>query len=102
MMGGGAGHMQDMVNKIKQNAALRASRRKDRKKKFSDLSSSHEIQELSFKKVSSQELEKINKRNRLLIQKENLRTNILTGFIGIPIVIVAVYYIIRILTLKMS
>ena len=89
-MMGGAGHMQDMINKIKQNRDLKTSRRKTRDR-FNKLKSSENSEQLKFKKVSQQELDSINHKNRKLAKKERIQKNILTLLIFIPIFVWIIY-----------
>lgn len=86
---GGAGHMQDMINKIKQNTALRASKRRDKR---SQKLSKSKTTKLEFKKVSPSELKKIKNKIRLSTKRERLKTNVLTLLIGLPVTIIVVYY----------
>lgn len=59
---GGAGHIQDMIHKVKQNRALKSSQKRDLKKQFGRKA---DTSELEFVKVSEMELEHIKQKNRL-------------------------------------
>ena len=90
-MMGGSGHMQDMINKIKQNQSQRASRRAS-KRKLDAFGKSFPNKKLTFKEVSPEELEDIKLKNRLKAKKEKRVKNIVTVFIFIPLIIVVLYY----------
>lgn len=90
-MMGGAGHMQDMVNKIKANKELKNFRRSQRDK-LTNLNRAKKI-DLKFKKNSKKELNTINNRNRRLAKKERFRSNLVTVVIFIPILIIVLYCI---------
>lgn len=68
--------MQDMINKIKQNNALRTSRKKNRSQ-YNTSRNFNETSKLKFKKVSKEELARINKKNRKAAKKERVRVNLI-------------------------
>ncbi|MGY6648397.1 hypothetical protein [Wenyingzhuangia sp. IMCC45574] len=92
MMGGGAGHMQDMVNRIKELKSRRAER-KESKDRYRSLQGGFSDTELNFKKVSKEELEKINTRNREIAKQERRKKNIVTILIFVPVFLLAMYYL---------
>lgn len=92
MMGGGAGHMQDMISKIKQNRARREAK-KEARDKYRNMDGTKDTSKLEFVQVSDKELEKLKIKNREIAKKERIRKNIITVIVFIPVFIVAIYYI---------
>ncbi len=92
MMGGGAGHIQDMVNKIKENKARRIARKESRDR-YRNLSGGTYNNKLQFKKVSKEELASINQRNRNKARKERIKKNAIAVLIFVPVFIVVIFYL---------
>ncbi|MDO6801710.1 hypothetical protein Q4595_04555 [Wenyingzhuangia sp. 1_MG-2023] len=89
-MMGGAGHIQDMIHKVKQNRALKSSQKRDLKKQFGRKG---DTSELEFVKVSETELEQIKQKNRLKAKKERIKKHVMTLLIFIPLFILIMYYL---------
>ncbi|MFD0761413.1 hypothetical protein ACFQZW_04915 [Lutibacter aestuarii] len=66
----GAGHIQDMLNKIKQNNALRNSKRKKFKGGINYFNSSKTKTSYNFPKLSKAELEKFKLKVQLEVKQE--------------------------------
>ena len=72
MLGGGAGHILDMINRIKANQALR-----NKKSYFKTIKEHVDVksgQKLSFPKASKDELETLKQKLKLNKCKENLKS----------------------------
>lgn len=92
MMGGGTGHMQDMISKIKQNRARREAK-KEIRDKYSKTGGVKDTSKLEFVEVPEDQLELIKKRNREFSKKERLRKNIFSVALFIPVFILVIYYL---------
>ena len=77
-MSGGAGHVMDMNNRMKQNRSMKTSNRKKFKSNNRDLSFSNtQSKKLNFKKVSEEELEQIKNVIRLRSKKAQQKNNLI-------------------------
>lgn len=91
-MGGGAGHMQDMISKIKQNRARREAR-KETRDKYNKIDEVKDTSKLEFVQVSENELELIKAKNREKARKERIKKNLIAAIVFVPIFIVVIYYL---------
>lgn len=72
-MSHGAGHIQDMINRVKQNAALKKARR-GKFKGGNDYSKTHSVKtEYNLPNVSNTELELIKTKIKKEAKKENIK-----------------------------
>lgn len=93
---GGEGHVFDMINRTKQNRALRP------KNKLRDIYHSKKdnesgIRKLKFKSISSEKLNKI-KLDILRSSKKENRRKIITAFLSIIITVVILYLFYKLVT----
>ena len=88
-----SGHIMDMMNRIRQNAALRDSRRNKFKggNKYSNASNSKT--EYDFPKVTSSELEIIKNKIRKEAGRENKKQRIFWTLFAIAVTIVFLFFI---------
>lgn len=91
-MGGGAGHMQDMISKIKQNRARREAR-KETRDKYNKIDEVKDTSKLEFVQVSENELELIKAKNREKARKERVKKNLIAAIVFVPIFMVVIYYL---------
>ena len=84
-MGFGAGHVLDMINRMKQNRALRPSNRSKFKENNRDeiYSSDKEKNRLKYKTVSEKELNEIKKRIRERAKSDQKKELIIYGILFI-------------------
>lgn len=87
-MSHGAGHIQDMINRVKQNAALKKARR-GKFKGGNDYSKTHSVKtEYNLPNVSNTELELIKTKIKKEAKKENIkRMKVIIFAIVLPLII---------------
>ena len=94
-MGLGAGHVLDMINRMKQNRAQKPSNRSKFKGKNRDsIYSSKNKNELTFKTVSEEELDKIKKQIRKDAKTNQKKEFVIYGLIFISILaLILIFFI---------
>jgi hypothetical protein len=93
IMSGGAGHIMDMNNRMRQNRSMKSSNKQKFKSNNRDLDfKKGNSKKLEFKKVSDKELERIKFKIRQKAKAERKREKII--FISIILIISIVIYII--------
>jgi hypothetical protein len=93
-MSGGAGHIADMNNRMKQNRSMKTSNKPKFKSNNRDLNfSSGESQKLTFKKVSEEELARIKTEIRNKEQSERKKERIVITLTALILIIILTIFL---------
>ncbi|WP_372794078.1 hypothetical protein [Lutibacter sp.] len=90
-MSSGAGHIMDMMNRIRQNAALKVSRR-NKFKGGNKYSNTVVKSEYDFPEVSNSELERIKTKIREEASKENKKRRVYLIFFAVAVLVVFIIF----------
>jgi hypothetical protein len=93
-MSGGAGHVADMNNRMKQNRSMKTSNKPKFKSNNRDLNFSNgESKKLTFKKVSEEELTRIKTEIRKKAESERKKERIIIALIVLMLIIILTVFL---------
>ena len=95
-MSGGGGHIQDMINRVRQNRAQRAQRSafKDNRRENFSPDSDRSSEPLIFKTVSTKELKEIKKQMRQELKANRIKERNLYAIFLLAALVVLIYFLI--------
>ncbi|WP_434036270.1 hypothetical protein [Formosa sp. 4Alg 33] len=93
-MSGGAGHVADMNNRMKQNRSMKTSNKPKFKSDNRELNfSSGETEKLTFKKVSEEELARIRTEIRKKAESERKKERIIIALTALILIIILTIFL---------